>query len=364
MDERLFPGKELNMPQNKIDSPALNGHAVSNHELEQAVQRAVQTAIPNLLADPKLTDAVRHGTLAALQTTEFHDQLFRFIVNVIYNPDLRGSDVHGIGSRVDKGTQILLMLKYRELMRAGGPLPSFEDVGFRVFSQFDEDGILLYIFSLIGMTTRTSVEICAGVGYECNTANLIVNHGYHGLLFDGNPQNIEKARLFYLTRPDTAITPPVLAHAWIEADTIDGMISGNGFTGEVDLLSLDMDGIDYWVWKAIQCIQPRVVVVEYHACWGPDEAKTVPNVKGFQIPPNNGAYCGASLAAFNKLANERGYRLVGCNRNRLNAFFVRNGLADDLLPEVSVASCLDYHRIRSHWDPVRAAIKNCDWVTV
>jgi hypothetical protein len=106
------------------------------------------------------------------------------------------------------------------------------------------------------------------------------------------------------------------------------------------------------------------VVVEYHSSWGPDEAKTVPNVKGFRYPPGKGAFCGASLAAFNKLANERGYRLVGCNRNRLNAFYVRNDLGRDLLPEVSVASCLDHFRLRRLWDGVRAAVMDCDWVTV
>jgi hypothetical protein len=214
------------------------------------------------------------------------------------------------------------------------------------------------------MANRTAVEVCAGVGYECNAANLIVNHGFHGLLFDGDSVNIEKARLFYHTRLDTAITPPILANAWIEAETIDSLITGYGFRGEVDLLSIDMDGIDYWVWKAITSIRPRVVVVEYHPTWGPDEVKTVPNVSGFRYSPDRGGYCSASLAAFNKLAQERGYRLVGCNRNRLNAFFVRNGLADDLLPEVPVASCLDHPRIRMQWDAVRAVIKDYDWATV
>jgi hypothetical protein len=347
------------------DPIAPNGRANAlGRVFEKAVRRAVRAAAPVLLADPKLVEAVRQGALAATHTPEFHEGLFRFAMEVLYHPDIRGSDLLSVGSRVDKGTQILLMLKYRELARAGGPMPTFDDVGFRTFSQFDEDGILLYIFSLIGMTTRTAVEVCAGVGYECNSANLVVNHGFYGLLFDGDQQNVEKARLFYGTRADTLITQPMLAHAWVEADNIDSLITGYRFSGEVDLLSIDMDGIDYWVWKAITCIQPRVVVVEYHSSWGPDEFKTVPNVKGFRIPPGKGAFCGASLAAFNKLADEKGYRLVGCNRNRLNAFFVRRGLADDLLPEVSVASCLDHYRIRWHWDAIRAAMLDWDWETV
>ncbi len=324
--------------------------ALKSPEFKEAVLEAVRS--PEFLAalSPHLT-TVASGLIPQLTAG-------------VVGSELRGFDWLGHANRVDKGTQILLMLKYRELAKAGGPLPSFDDIGFRSFSQFDEDGILLYIFSLIGMTTRTAVEICAGIGYECNSANLIVNHGFFGLLFDGNESNIAHAKAFFATRPDTLITPPVVAHTWIESETIDEVIRGHGFTGEVDLFSLDLDGVDYWVWKAITGIEPRVVVVEYHSSWGPDEAKTVPNIKGFQYSDAKGAFCGASLAAFNKLAKERGYRLVGCNRNRLNAFFVKNGLGDELLPEVSVASCLDHYRIKRYWDQIRSVILTQDWETV
>jgi hypothetical protein len=332
---------------------------------EKVVRRVVTsksmtTALREVIGTPEF----RNSILEVVRSPEFFQAIFPHIVQQAYHPDLRGMDLPGNVSRVDKGTQILLMLKYRELVRTGAPLPSFEDVGFRSFSQFDEDGILLYIFSLIGMTTRTAVEVCAGVGYECNSANLIINHGFYGLLFDGNPENVEKAKGFFAARPDTLITPPVVAHAWIEADNINDLVRGHQFTGEIDLLSVDMDGIDYWVWDALTVVQPRVVVVEYHTSWGPDEAMTVPNVKGFQYSQEKGAFCGASLAAFNKLANKKGYRLVGCNRNRINAFFVRRGLGDELLPEVSVASCIDYYRNKLMWDAIRSVILKQDWQAV
>ncbi len=105
---------------------------------------------------------------------------------------------------VDKGTQILLQLKYRELLQRELPLPTFEDVEFRAFSQNGEDGILLYIFTLIGMMNRRAVEICAGDGIECNTANLIINHGWTALLFDGNSQLIERGKAFYTRKYGSA----------------------------------------------------------------------------------------------------------------------------------------------------------------
>src|SRR5690606_6410431 len=133
-------------------------------------------------------------------------------------------------------------------------LPAIGDTGFKVYSQFNEDGILLYIFSLIGFSNRKVVEICAGHGEECNTANLIINHACHGLLFDGDGANIEHAQKFFARNQSTWLLPPICKQAWITKDNINSLLDDNGFTGDIDLLSLDIDGNDYWVWDAINVI--------------------------------------------------------------------------------------------------------------
>ena len=95
-------------------------------------------------------------------------------------------------------TQILLMQHYKDLVRRNvRPLPSFDEVGFRCHSQYEEDGILIYIFSLIGTTNKISVEMCASRGIRCNTTNLIVNHGWQGFLFEGKLKKVEKGRNFF-----------------------------------------------------------------------------------------------------------------------------------------------------------------------
>src|SRR5262245_57737741 len=127
-------------------------------------------------------------------------------------------------------SQILLRLQYQDLARRGGDLPCFADVEFRCYSQNCEDGILLFIFSLIGTTNRRVVEICAGDGVECNAANLIINHGWRGLLFDGDPVLIENGRAFYAACRTTFATPPTLVHTWITAETINPLIERNGFS--------------------------------------------------------------------------------------------------------------------------------------
>lgn len=147
-------------------------------------------------------------------------------------------------------------------------MPPLRHVGFKAFSQTDEDGLLLYIFSIIGSESKKSVEICAGNGMECNTANLIINHGWHGLLVDGNEALVKCGIEFYKSNPHTYVYPPFV-HSWITRDNVNEVIARNGFEGEIGLLSIDMDGVDYWIWDAIHCIEPRVVVVEYQGILGP-----------------------------------------------------------------------------------------------
>lgn len=281
-------------------------------------------------------------------------KLLGALVRKVFRVGLDPVIAHQIGSMadqmavvahpVDKGTQILLTLNYQQLVRSGAPLPSFKDVAFRSYSQNGEDGILLFIFALIGSTNRKVVEICAGNGIECNAANLIANHAWRGLLLDGNEVNIEVGRTFYSKHPSTLIQPPVLKEAWVTPDNVNALIADNGFSGVIDLLSLDMDGMDYWVWKAIECIQPRVVVLEHNSPWGANRAVTVPYQPDFVATFVDGApeYCGASLPAFAKLAKSKGYRLVGVEPLGFNAFFVRDGLGETVLPEVSVESCFSH----------------------
>ena len=240
--------------------------------------------------------------------------------------------------RSSRVSQLVLSQQYRSLAATRQPVPtSFAEVGFREFSEFEEDGILLYLFSLIPPRYRTCLEICAGNGIECNTANLIINHGWWGHLFDGDERNVRLGVDFYRRQRDCFLYPPRFTQAWITAENVDDLIVASGLRGEIDLLSLDIDGMDYWVWKAISVVEPRVVVCEVNNAVPPTQALTVPYNP--QFVAEDGDYRGASLRAMCHLAREKSYRLVGTHRFGFNAFFVKNGIADDLLPEVSPESC-------------------------
>ena len=142
------------------------------------------------------------------------------------------------------------------------PYENIKDAGFRVYSQFEEDGIILYILSMIEFKTKHVVEMCCGSAHECMATNLILNHGFNGYLFNGDQENIVLAKRFFNSKKDCLISAPMLRQSWITAENVNDLLIETGCTGEVDLLSLDMDGNDYWIWSAIEAINPRLLVCE------------------------------------------------------------------------------------------------------
>lgn len=261
--------------------------------------------------------------------------------------------------------QKLLLERYRS---ESGSLQrrSFRDVGFGVYSQHDEDGILLNIFGLIGMNTCRSVEICAGDGIECNTANLLLNHRWTGLLVDGNAENVRRARDFYRTRPETRHWPPDIVHAWITRENINEVILSAGYSGEIELLSLDVDGVDYWIWEALSVVHPRVVVLEYNHLLGPNVSLSVPYRPDFvaEFTKYGSDYAGASLQAFIGSGRRKGYRFVGANAIGTNAFFVRNEISPTLLPEADPLVAFNHPRAKFGMSVRYQAIKDKEWVKV
>jgi len=236
----------------------------------------------------------------------------------------------------DRGTQLGLSLNWQQ-----HPGLDFRDVEFRNYSQNGEDGILLYLFSLAGHGARRAVELCAGDGVECNTANLVIHHDWDALMLDGNTELVRRGKDFYARHQETSRIGPTLAAEWITTSNVNEVLRGHGYDEDIDLLSLDMDGVDFWILTAID-LRPRVIVVEYNNRIPADRNVTVPYEAEFAAAGGalqGDGFFGASIGAFDKLLTGRGYRLVGANRHNTNAFFLR----EDVLPERGprpVESCL------------------------
>lgn len=220
-------------------------------------------------------------------------------------------------------------------------LPKLKDTGFRVFSQFEEDGKLLYIFSVIGMENKIFIEIGSDDGINSNCANLAFNFGWYGLFIDGNRSSTERGRKFYGKYPHPWMYSPKFLCALVNKENINNLISKEGFKGEIGLLSIDIDGNDYWIWDALEIVTPKVVIIETHNEFGLNNI-VVPYDPNYIYPGKHAVYHGASPVAMTKLANKKGYRLVGANELGSNFIFIKNGIADELIPEVSVESVLQH----------------------
>ncbi|WKN29789.1 hypothetical protein PZB74_12515 [Porifericola rhodea] len=262
--------------------------------------------------------------------------------------------------------QINIGLSYNLLNQNNAAPSPFNSHGFKVYSQHEEDGLIWYIFSLIGATNKQCVEVCAGNGVECNSANLIVNHGWLGLLFDGDAANVKSARQFFHNHPSTRYWPPTIKHAWITKNNINQLILDERVEGEIDLLSLDIDGIDYWLWKELTVVKPRLVVLEFNHLLGPERSVTVPYREDFkaEFTEWGSDYAGASLNAFCKLAKKKGYRLIGTNRYATNAFFLREDIQHKWLPEVQPKDCFQHPRAIFGIEKRFPLIKDKTWIEV
>ena len=237
-------------------------------------------------------------------------------------------------------TQRQLFHQYSQMVKKGDPLP-LNETGYRVFSQFEEDGKLLFVISLIGMNNKTFVEIGSDDGVNSNSANLYFNFAWHGLFIDGNPKSVKRGVKFFNKYPHPWYYKPKFICAKVTRENVNELIESAGYSGEIGLLSIDIDGNDYWVWDAITTIDPQVVIIETHNEFGMKNI-IVPYDPDYSYPGKHPDYHGASPVAMNRLAQKKGYRLVGANELGFNFLFVKKGLADKELPEVSVESVLTH----------------------
>ena len=246
-----------------------------------------------------------------------------------------------------KATLRSLYAQHRRSALGGEPLPTSAEAGFRVFSQFDEDGVLLLLLAAVGIGPGKFVDIGAGDGITgSNVANLAFNFGFHGLCIDAKEENVRRGTQAFASHPDTAFYPPVFRQAMVTRENVNTLVREAGSSGEIDVLSIDIDGNDYWIWEALTSVSPRIVVVETHPEFG---MRPIVVPYDAHLGAQAGAtpeYLGASPAAMTKLANRLGYRLAGANRFGFNLFFVREELAPAGLAPVALAALLQHDRVR------------------
>ena len=215
----------------------------------------------------------------------------------------------------------------RELRNDFSPV-SLRDVEFKVFSQFGDDGIIQYLIHRLAPLPDSFVEFGVENYRESNTRFLLLNNNWRGAVLDGNQGCVDQIKQdkCYWRHTLTA------KYAWITRDNINDLIRDAGYRGEIGLLSIDVDGNDYWIWEKLDVIDPVITIVEYNSIFGSDLAVTIPYDSNFDRhrAHYSGQFWGASLSALAMLAKQKGYSLIGCNSAGNNAYFVRTNRVDNL----------------------------------
>jgi hypothetical protein len=215
---------------------------------------------------------------------------------------------------------------------------------YSLFSQNGEDGILRYLYSEIGFTSRLFFEFGFGVTQN-NSLRLIMKENFGGVFVDGSEVSV---RYFNNAACFLGLHNVRAIHRFLSLDNLESTIIESHLSEDIDLLSIDVDGNDYWFWEGIGSLSPRVVVIEYNASLGPDVSLTVPYDPSFDRHQKHasGFYHGASLTALQRLGSKKGYGLVGCNSNGVNAFFVKQDYLTENLTVLSPRSAYRPHRRR------------------
>ena len=203
----------------------------------------------------------------------------------------------------------------------------FQRHEFKVFSQWGEDGLIQYLIHALPVTVPVFVEFGVHDYKESNTRFLLQHDNWSGLVMDASQENI-----------DTIMRDPVYfrhnlraIHAFIDRENINDLLRQNGITGDIALLSIDIDGNDYWVWEAVDCVSPRIVICEYDSYLGPTgrwQHHTIPSsIAGRRTT----LFCMAvHLSQHSITWPGRKHGGPGSNSAGNNAFFVRKDLQGNI----------------------------------
>lgn len=228
------------------------------------------------------------------------------------------------------------------------------DVEFKVFSQWGEDGIIEFLLSNIPISNKFFVEFGVENYRESNTRFLMMNRNWSGLVIDGSQKNVEdiKKQSIYWQYDLQAI------NHFITKENINRIIhdqlSKLKIDSNIGILSVDIDGIDYWVLDEINVITPTIIICEYNTLFGNQIPLSVPYDPGFVRSKfsHTNLYWGANLKAFEIMLKNKGYAYVGSNMQNLNAFFIKSDIASQYVPDLIINSddTFEFSKIRETRD--------------
>ena len=203
------------------------------------------------------------------------------------------------------------------------PKKKLNEYGFSVFSQFDEDGLINALVTGFDDISKNFIEFGVHDFTEANCRFLMDSLDWKGLIIEGNKRAFDKmkARDFYWKKNIQII------NQFLDIENIVDVFLNRQFD-TVGILSVDVDGNDWYLLEKSLLLNPSLIIVEYNSLFGSECPVSVPYNKNFDRIKfhKSGLYYGASLKAFEYLLLKNGYKLVGTNAGGNNAFFVKEDI--------------------------------------
>jgi hypothetical protein len=219
---------------------------------------------------------------------------------------------------------------------------------FSIFSQWGDDGIIDYLINNLDIKNKSFIEFGVQDYTECNTKFLLMNKNWKGLIIDEAENLINKIKNsdIYWRFDLTAIK------SFITKNNINNIFKENNFVGQVGLLSIDIDGNDYWIWDSINCVDPEIVIIEYNSRLGFEKAITIPYREDFERKKAHysNIYYGASLKALINLGKKKNYIFIGCNSAGNNAYFIKSNLENSKIKEIKIEQGFVHSKFRESRD--------------
>ncbi|MDH5561402.1 MAG: hypothetical protein OEY59_11185 [Deltaproteobacteria bacterium] len=252
---------------------------------------------------------------------------------------------------LDKKIDTVLMLQGLAQVQRVGSLKHIlgvEDIEFKVYSQWGEDGIIQFLIQHIDLPNKIFVEFGVENYTESSTRFLLKNNNWSGLVIDGSEENYQ-----YIRNDEISWRYELDAIcSFITRENINELISSRIKEKEIGLLSVDIDGMDYWVWEEIDCVEPAIVICEYNSLFGDQLEVVIPYRSDFirSKAHVSNLYFGASIKAFIRLGKQKGYTFICTNSAGNNAFFVRDDLVNSKLSKLGLSKTFHKSKFREARD--------------
>lgn len=224
-----------------------------------------------------------------------------------------------------------------------------ENSEFKIYSQNGEDGIIDFLLQALDLSDYPKAFVEFGVeNYkEANTRFLLQFRNFQGLVIDGSTENINyiksdsiywkydlEAKCAFITKDNIND----LIYSWLESRNLSNIL----------LLSIDIDGNDFYIFDSITCVNPAIVIIEYNPIFGYKESVSVPYRDDFNRfkAHYSGLYFGASIKALVFLGKKKGYNFIGADSSGTNLFFVKDCFNVDFIKTYPLSEYCNRHHVR------------------